>query len=127
VLPQLEAGFILPDPNNMFLLTLGELGIVGLLALLFLLFRYGRLLIASGKLPEDAAVPAVAAGCVTLSLLVHFQVDVTWTRGTTSLAFAMMGVMIAVQRIAAQTTAAEDPEAGRAPARSRARAVVGVT
>lgn len=126
VLPQLEAGFIVPDPNNMFLLTLGELGIVGLLALLFLLFRFSRLLIESGRLPEDAAVPAVAAGCVTLSLLVHFQIDVTWTRGTTSLAFAMMGVMIAAQRIAARTTAAEALERAQAPAPPRTRAVAGV-
>jgi hypothetical protein len=81
-LPQLDDGFILPDPNNMFLLTLGEL-------------------------PEPAAVPAVAAGCVTLSLFAHFQVDVTWTRGTTSLAFAMMGLMIAAQRLAHEAVGAQ--------------------
>ena len=126
VLPQLESGFIVPDPNNMFLLTAGELGIIGLLALLFLLFRYGRLLFDAGKLPDDAAVPAVAAGCVTLSLFVHFQVDVTWTRGTTSLAFAMMGLMIAIQRIAAQTTDVRMPERVQEPPPTRKCAVAGV-
>lgn len=89
----------LPDPNNMFLLTWAEVGIPGLAALLFLLFRYGQLFVRISRLPDETAVVAVAAGGVALSLLAHFQIDVTWTRGTTSLAFAMMGVMLAAQRL----------------------------
>lgn len=100
VLPQLESGFIVPDPNNMFLLTWGEIGIGGMLALIFLLIRYARLLLRVRTLPDAFAVPAVAGGCVTLSLFIHFQFDVTWTRGTSSLAFAMIGIMLAAERLA---------------------------
>ncbi|MDX6689264.1 MAG: O-Antigen ligase [Solirubrobacteraceae bacterium] len=100
-IPELE--ITLPDPNNMFLLTWAEVGIGGLLALLFLLWRYTRLMFAVRNLPEREAAIAVGAGCVALSLLVHFQFDVTWTRGTTSLAFATMGLMLAVQRLAGAT------------------------
>lgn len=95
---QLQIG--LPDPNNMFLLTWAELGIVGLLTLLFLLASYVRILLAVRKLPDAHAPPAVAAGCVALSLFVHFQFDITWTRGTSTLAFAMIGVMLAAIRLA---------------------------
>ncbi len=117
-LPKLDGGtFIVPDPNNMFLLTLGELGIVGFLALCALLWRYGQILLAVRRLPEEAAAPAVAAGCVTLSLFVHFQVDVTWTRGTTSLAFAMMGLMIAIQRLSGAVGARAPAAALSTPAR----------
>lgn len=94
-----EIGLVLPDPNNMFLLTWAEVGIFGLLALLILLGRYGSLFVAARDLPGEAAALAVAAGAVTLSLIAHFQVDVTWTRGTTSLAFAMIGLMLAVWRL----------------------------
>jgi hypothetical protein len=83
----------------MFLLTWAEIGIIGLLALVALLARYMRLLFAARDLPEEAAVLGVASGCVALSLIVHFQVDVTWTRGTSSLAFAMMGLMLAAERL----------------------------
>ncbi len=106
-LPQFGIG--LPDPNNIFLLTWAELGILGLLALGFLLYRAGGLLVSVRKLPGAAAVPAVAAGCAGLSMLVHFQVDVTWTRGTASLMFAMIGLMLATKRLAA---VAEDEHSG---------------
>lgn len=96
-IPQLQ--ITLPDPNNMFLLTWAELGIVGIAALLFLLGRYARVLVRSRRLPPQGAALSVAAGCVSLSLFVHFQVDVTWTRGTASLAFAMIGAMVAAQRL----------------------------
>jgi O-antigen ligase len=96
-----ELEFFLPDPNNMFLLTWAELGIIGIGALLFLLFRYGRLLFAARNLPHSSRGLAVGTGCVTLSFLIHFQLDVTWTRGTTSLAFAMMGLLLALERLAA--------------------------
>jgi hypothetical protein len=95
-----KLGLPLTDPNNMFLLTWAEVGIAGMIALAFLLFRYGRLLVTVSRLREEAAVPAVAAGAVALSFFVHFQFDVTWTRGTTSLAFAMIGLMLAATRLA---------------------------
>jgi O-antigen ligase len=101
VLPQLH-GFITGDPDNLFLLTWAELGIPGLLALGFLLFQYLALLWRLRRLPRDASVLAVGAGGVVMSLLVHIQVDVSWSRGETTLEFAMLGVMLAVGRLAAR-------------------------
>lgn len=95
-----EVDISLPDPNNMFLLTWAEVGIFGMTALLVLLVRFLRVLIASKDLPEGAAVLAVASGCVSLAMFLHFQVDATWTRGMTSVAFAMMGLMLAAGRLA---------------------------
>ena len=97
-IPELQIG--LEDPNNMFILTWAELGVAGLLALLFLLWRYGRAFVRSRALPEPARMLALAAGGGTLSLLVHFQVDSTWTRGTASICFALIGVMLAAHRLA---------------------------
>ena len=96
--PQLGGGGF-TDPHNMFLLTWAELGVFGVAALIFLLVRFARIWWGMTKLPDEAASLGVAAGGVSLSLLVHFQFDVTWTRGTTSLAFATMGMMLAVQRL----------------------------
>jgi O-antigen ligase len=101
-LPQLN-DFVVSDPNNLFLLTWAELGLPGMAALIYLLFRFVQLLIRAKRLPGEAAVIAVAAGGVGISLFVHFQVDVSWTRGTTSLAFAMMGLMIALTRLSTVT------------------------
>jgi O-antigen ligase len=91
--------YIVTDPNNLFLLTWGELGIPGMAALIYLLFNFGRLLVRVRRLPSEAAVLAVAAGGVALSLFAHFQVDVSWSRGETTLAFAMMGLMVALTRL----------------------------
>lgn len=120
-----ELGITLPDPNNMVLLTLAELGIVGLLALLFLFWRLGQLLFQARHLPDGSAFLAVGAGCAAISMFVHFQFDVTWTRGTASLAFAMMGLVIAIQRLSAAGVRqpASRPEADPALV---ARAPVGV-
>lgn len=95
-----EFGIGLIDPTNMFLLTGAELGVLGLVALLFLLWRFAALLAAAGRLPGEARVAAVAAGAMTLSLLVHFQVDVTWSRGSASVAFAGVGLLLAATRLA---------------------------
>jgi O-antigen ligase len=96
-----EIDITLPDPNNMLLLTWAELGIAGIAALLFLFIRYVLLWTALvRRLTGDAAVLGTGAAAVALSLFTHFQVDVTWTRGTTSLAFAALGIMLAVLRIA---------------------------
>jgi putative inorganic carbon (hco3(-)) transporter len=91
-----------PDPNNLFLLTWAEEGLPGMAALLYLLISFGRLLWRARRLPRDAALLAIAAGGVTLSLLGHFQVDVSWARGATTLAFAMMGLVVAIERLAAK-------------------------
>lgn len=87
------------DPNNMFLLTWAELGIFGLLLLLLLLHRYVRLWSGASKLSGEAWILGTSAGGVTMSFFVHFQVDVTWTRGTTALAFAMLGLLAATTRL----------------------------
>jgi glycosyltransferase involved in cell wall biosynthesis/O-antigen ligase len=104
-IPQLKIG--LPDPNNLFLLTWAELGIGGLLVLLLLLRRYGALLVRARRLPQEARILAVAAGAAALSLLIHFQVDVTWNRGSATLCFALFGLLVAATRLApAETVAA---------------------
>lgn len=91
------------DPNNLFLLTLAEEGIPGVAALVFLLVTIIRLFRRCARLPDErAAALAIAAGGVAISLIVHFQVDVSWTRGATSLAFAMLGLMVALRRLAAE-------------------------
>jgi hypothetical protein len=108
---------IVPDPNNMFLLTWAELGLGGLFALCFLLFRFGRQLLESRRLPGEYATLALAAGGVSLSVFVHVQFDETWIRGSSSLAFSMIGLMAALQRLARAPAQAPDPasasEAGR--------------
>jgi O-antigen ligase len=88
------------DPDNMFLLTWSELGIPGMVAIIFLLYRFERLFGRVRRLEREDAVLAIGAGSVALSFFVHFQFDVTWTRGTTSLAFAMIGLMVAITRLA---------------------------
>lgn len=87
------------DPNNWFLLTWAELGVGGVLILLFLLASFVRLLLALRHLPPAHATPGIAGGCIALSFFIHFQTDVTWTRGTTTLAFAMIGLMLASTRL----------------------------
>lgn len=114
-LPQIGLVGTLPDPNNMFLLTWAEIGVFGFGALLFLFQRFLALWLRMRELPQDAAVIGVAAGGVSLSLLVHFQFDVTWTRGTSSLAFAAMGMMVAAGRLAAPRQAAVLPVPVQAP------------
>ena len=110
-----EVGILLPDPNNMFLLTWAEVGIPGMLALLFMLGQYIRILLSVRRLPSEYATPAVTAGCVSLSLFIHFQFDVTWTRGTSTLAFAMIGVMLAALRLARDRTRPVDAPVWRPP------------
>jgi O-antigen ligase len=107
---------IVSDPNNMFLLTWAELGIAGMLTLCFLLFRFARLLLENRRLPGEFATLATAAGGVSLSVLVHVQFDETWIRGSSSLAFSMMGLMVALRRMA-RVAAAERHAPGATPAR----------
>jgi len=95
-----EINIGLPDPNNIFLLTWAELGLAGLAALLFLIWRYARMFAAARRLSDEARVLALAAGGGALSFLVHFQFDVTWTRGSASMCFALLGVMAAAVRLA---------------------------
>ena len=100
-IPELQIG--LKDPNNMVLLTWAELGLAGVAALLFLLWRYGRPFVSARRLPEPARMLALGAGGAALSLFVHFQVDSTWTRGTASVCFALVGIMLAAHRLSAAT------------------------
>jgi O-antigen ligase len=95
------------DPDNLFLLTWAELGIPGMLTLGFLLFRIGQLTVRSRHLPRDAAALAVGAGGVALSVIVHSLVDISWVRGQTTLEFAMIGLMLAINRIDRESAAAD--------------------
>ena len=95
----------LADPNNLFLLTWAELGLAGMAALLFLLWRYGRLVAAARRLPEHARIVTLAAGGAAFSMFVHFQVDSTWTRGTASICFAMVGLVVAGRRLGREPVA----------------------
>jgi glycogen(starch) synthase len=104
-IPELNIG--LADPNNIFLLTWAELGLAGMGALLFLLWRYGRLVAAARTLPEPARLVTLAAGGAAFSMFAHFQVDSTWTRGTASICFAMVGLVVAGRRLGRQPTAAD--------------------
>ncbi len=98
----------IPDPNNLFLLTWAELGIPGMLALGFVLFRFAQLMVRSRRLPGDASVVSIAAGGVAVSLIVHFQVDISWVRGETTMEFAMIGLMLAANRLAPSPAPARD-------------------
>jgi O-antigen ligase len=97
-IPELRIG--VADPNNMFLLTWAEVGVVGMAALIWFLIRFGQLLWRARNLPGENATGAIACAAVTLSFFIHFQVDITWTRGTTTLAFAMLGLMLTFFRLA---------------------------
>jgi glycosyltransferase involved in cell wall biosynthesis/O-antigen ligase len=112
-----EVGGALADPNNLFLHTWAELGLAGLAALLVLLAAYGRLLFRARRLPEPAAVLAVATGGAAFSLIVHFQFDVTWTRGLATLCFALIGLMVATVRLARPAPAHDAPGDNLSPAR----------
>jgi O-antigen ligase len=90
------------DPSNLFLLTWAEIGIPGMAALIYFLISFGRLLLRSRHLQDEHAILAIAAGGVVVSILVHSQVDVSWTRGTYSMAFAMIGIMVALARLSPQ-------------------------
>jgi glycogen(starch) synthase len=115
-----ELNIGLADPNNIFLLTWAEVGLAGMAALLFLLWRYGRLVVAARRLPEHARVVTLAAGGAAFSMFAHFQVDSTWTRGTASICFAMVGLVVAGTRLGRGPTAVAAVAAGgeivRAPA-----------
>lgn len=102
-IPKLNIG--LADPNNIFLLTWAELGLAGMAALLFLLWRYGRLVAAARHLPERARIVTLAAGGAAFSMFAHFQVDSTWTRGTASICFAMVGLVVAGWRLGREPVA----------------------
>jgi O-antigen ligase len=99
-------GGTLPDPNNLFLLTWDEVGIPGMVTLVALLVAIGALIRRIGRLPvESLAIGAGAAGII-VSLLLHFQVDVSWSRGESTLVYAMTGVILCLFRLAAQPQAA---------------------
>jgi O-antigen ligase len=97
-IPELRIAVL--DPQNVFLLTWAEVGVLGFAALLYLLYSFGSLLRRVARLPPDLAGPSVAAAGVAVTFFVHVQVDETWIRGQTSLAFAMIGLMVTAERLA---------------------------
>jgi glycosyltransferase involved in cell wall biosynthesis/O-antigen ligase len=98
LLPQVHIG--LTDPNNLFLLTWAELGIFGLGTLLFLLYRSARVLATVRRAPQPAAALGTIAAAAAVANLVHFQFDTTWARGTATITFALIGLLLAVLRLA---------------------------
>ena len=96
-IPELQIG--LADPNNLFLLTWAELGIGGLAALLLVLAATAGIFRRARRLPEPAKIVAIACAAGALSRLVHFQFDATWTRGTASICFALLGLALAAIRL----------------------------
>lgn len=125
VLPQLD-GFVASDPDNLFLLTWAELGIPGIVLIGFLLFRYLALLWRIRRLPREIAALGVGAGGVVMSLVVHFQVDVSWSRGETTVEFVMLGVMLAVARLALPSLGTMPEHAGSPPQGATIMARVGL-
>jgi O-antigen ligase len=112
------------DPNNLFLLTWAEEGLPGMAALIWLLVSFIRLLRRARRLPLDTAILCFAVGGVAISLLAHFQVDVSWARGATSLLFAAMGLLVGLFRLAAvETPPPPGPpvDASQSPSRVLAR------
>ncbi len=96
------------DPSNTFLRTWAETGILGMIALGWLLAAFFRSL-PRWRRVGDPSVAALAAACagIFVSQLVHSQVDVSWTRGIDSLMFAGLGLLIALDRLALPSEAAE--------------------
>lgn len=89
------------DPNNTILRTWAEVGVPGLVLLLYLIVSFVRMLPAWRFVPDRSAA-ALAAACagVIVSQFMHGMVDVSWTRGTSSLMFAALGLMLALERLA---------------------------
>ncbi len=108
-------GGTLPDPNNLFLLTWAEVGIPGMLALIGLLAAIAGLFRRIRQLPPEFLAIAAGAAGITLSLLLHFQVDVSWSRGESTLAYAMVGVLMSLFRMADDTRAGYPSEVTRTP------------
>ena len=109
-------GGILPDPNNLFLLTWDEVGIPGMLTLLGLLAAMFALLRRIRQLPPGLLEIGAGAAGITISLLLHFQVDVSWSRGESTLAYAMVGVILCLFRLVGEARVA--PERDAPPTRS---------
>jgi O-antigen ligase len=88
------------DPNNTILRTWAEVGIPGLVTLLYLLIAFART-IPPWRRFADRDVSALAAACAGIFVcqFMHGQVDVSWTRGTSSIMFAALGLMLALDRI----------------------------
>lgn len=90
-----------PDPNNTILLTWAEDGVPGLLVLGYLFVAFGRTVARTYRRADPRAVTlTAAAGGAVITLFAHFEVDVTWARGASTLAMAMIGVALAVDRLA---------------------------
>jgi O-antigen ligase len=89
-------GFQQQDPNNIFLLNLHDLGIVGLwlfsVVVLYILVAGLRSLKWKSISYERILHVCIFAGFV--SQLVHWQVDVSWVRGTSLFFAAMIGLTL---------------------------------
>jgi O-antigen ligase len=88
------------DPNNTILLTWAEDGIPGLILFGGLIGAFAatarRTLRSRGP---DVRLMAIAVSGGVVTLLVHFEIDVTWARGAASLMMCLMGLTVALWRI----------------------------
>lgn len=108
------------DPNNTFLLTWAEDGILGLIALVYMLVAFGRHA-ARWKRAENRREAALAAACAGLFVaqFAHSLVDVSWVRGLSSLMFAALGLMIALERSTSLDSAQVHPDLEPTPVAER--------
>jgi len=95
------------DPNNVFLKTFAEVGIIGLLALGYMLYAFAAM-IPPWRRTADRNTAALAAACAGSFLcgFMHDQVDVSWVRGTGSIMLAMIGLLMALDRLSSPATQA---------------------
>jgi len=89
------------DATNLVMVTLAEGGIVGFVLLIVALWTYFVIVIRiSRKLPHsDPRFFLIAASCaVMVSRLGHAQFDHYWVRGASTIAWASVGMVLAVER-----------------------------
>ena len=101
-------GGALPDPNNLFLLTWAEVGIPGMLTLIGLLAAMVALFRRIRSLPPPFLSLGAGAAGIIISLLLHFQVDVSWSRGESTLVYAMVGFILCLFRLAEEAPLASE-------------------
>jgi hypothetical protein len=89
------------DATNLVMVTLAEGGIVGCVLLIVALWTYFAIVFRIGRLlpRSDPRFFLIAASCaVMVSRLGHAQFDHYWVRGASTIAWASVGMVLAVER-----------------------------
>lgn len=89
------------DATNLVMLTLAEGGIVGFVLLLVALWTYFTIVVRVARLlpHSDPRFFLIAASCaVMISRLGHAQFDHYWVRGASTIAWASVGMVLAIER-----------------------------